>query len=307
MKIRILFLSLAAGVILSGCSKDEYVGGNASDVTTDELVPIRMGSGIATTVSKAFVTSGTEFTAGIAGWENTASETYAAAPLWNTTIQTTADAATEQVVSWADQKYYNADENTSTYMKAWYPAGTLTGTTVNFENTDGSVDALLAPAVSGSKNNKDGKVLAFAHMTAQIKFRVKAGAGLDAATKLRSITIKSVQLPTGFDLTKDIGEAVTYDEVADLSVPNIAADAVIIGDETPVGSEVMIKPITGTTFTVDVVTDKATYTDQTVTVDGENIAAGMAYDVLLTFTQSDIALTATVAGWTDKQGSAEIK
>lgn len=302
MKNRILLSFLAAGLLLSGCSKNE-----SGDPSDGGRVPIRLGSGVAM-VSKTPVNNGTEFTAGIAGWENTSSETYAAAPLWNTTIQTTANATTAQTVTWTKQYYYNADEGTTTYMKAWYPAGTLSGTSVTFPNTVGDVDALLAPVVSGTKNNKDGKVLAFAHQTAQINFKVKAGTGLAANTKLRSIKIKSVQLPTGFDLKKTGAAAVTYATAADLTVPGITADATTIAATAAfVGSPVMIKPITGNTFSIDVETNNATYTGKTVTVTGTNVEAGTAYDVTLTFTQSTIELKATVTAWKDATGSANLE
>lgn len=302
MKKQILLSFLAAGLLLSGCSKNE-----SGDPSDGGRVPIRLGSGVAM-VSKTPVNNGTEFTAGIAGWENTSTETYAAAPLWNTTIQTTANATTAQAVTWTKQYYYNADEGTTTYMKAWYPAGTLSGTSVTFPNTVGDVDALLAPVVSGTKNNKDGKVLAFAHQTAQINFKVKAGTGLAANTKLRSIKIKSVQLPTGFDLKKTGAAAVTYATAADLTVPGITADATTIAaTAASVGSPVMIKPITGNTFSIDVETNNATYTGKTVTVTGSNIEAGTAYDVTLTFTQSTIELKATVTAWKDATGSANLE
>ena len=304
MKNRILLSFLAAGVLFSGCSKNE-----SGDPSDGGRAAIRLGSGVAM-VSKAPVTSGTQFTAGIAGWENTATETYAAAPLWNTTIQTTASAEEGQAVTWTAQQYYNADENMTTYMKAWHPAGTLSGTSVTFGNTDGSVDALLAPVVSGTKEDKDGKVLAFAHQTAQINFKVKAGTGLAENTTLRSIKIKDAQLPTGFDLTKEItaADAVTYATAADLTVPGITADATTIsGTETSVGNPVMIKPITGNTFSIDVETNNATYTGQTVTVTGTNVEAGTAYDVTLTFGQGGITLKATVTDWKKETGSADIE
>ena len=304
MKNRILLSFLAAGVLLSGCSKNE-----SGDHSDGGRAVIRLGSGVAM-VSKAPVTSGTQFEAGIAGWENTATETYAAAPLWNTTIQTTANAEEGQAVTWTAQQYYNADENTTTYMKAWHPAGTLSGTSVTFGNTDGSVDALLAPVVSGTKEDKDGKVLAFAHQTAQINFKVKAGTGLAENTTLRSIKIKDAQLPTGFDLTKEItaDDVVTYSTAADLTVPGITADAVTIAETAAsAGNPVMIKPISGNTFSIDVETNNATYTGQTVTVTGTNVAAGTAYDVTLTFGQGGITLKATVTDWKKETGSAEIK
>lgn len=305
MKNQILLSFLAVGVLLAGCSKNE----EGSLPVNNDPTPIVLGTSVDAS-TKAPVVNGTSVSAGIAGWENTSSETYAAAPLWNTTIATTASATTAQTVTWTKQYYYNADENTTTYMKAWYPVGTLSGTSVTFPNTDGSVDALLAPVVSGAKNNKDGKVLAFAHQTAQINFKVKAGTGLDATTKLRSIKIKNAQLPTGFDLAKEItaADAVTYATAADLTVPGITADATTIsGTETSVGNPVMIKPITGNTFSIDVETNNATYTGKTVTVTGTNVEAGTAYDVTLTFTQSTIELKATVTAWKDATGSANLE
>lgn len=302
MKNQILLSFLAAGVLFSGCSKNE-----SGDPSDGGRVPIRLGSGVAM-VSKTPVNNGTEFTAGIAGWENAATENYTAAPQWNTTITTTANATTAQAVTWTAPQYYNADAGTTTYMKAWHPVGTLSGTSVTFPNTDGSVDALLAPVVSGTKNNKDGKVLAFAHQTAQINFKVKAGEGLDPTTKLRSIKIKSVQLPTGFDLTKTGAAAVTYATAADLTVPGITSDATTIAASAAfVGSPVMIKPISGNTFSIDVETSNATYSGKTVTVTGTNILAGTAYDVTLTFTQSSIELKATVTAWKSATGSADIE
>lgn len=303
MKNQILLSLLAAGVLLAGCSKNE----EGSLPVNNDPTPIVLGTSVDAS-TKAPVVNGASVSAGIAGWENTATETYAAAPLWNTTIATTANATTAQAVTWTKQYYYNADEGTTTYMKAWYPAGTLSGTSVTFPNTDGSVDALLAPVVSGTKLNKDGKVLAFAHQTAQINFKVKAGTGLDATTKLRSIKIKSVQLPTGFDLKKTGAAAVTYATAADLTVPGITSDATTIAaSAASVGSPVMIKPISGNTFSIDVETSNATYSGKTVTVTGTNILAGTAYDVTLTFTQSSIELKATVTAWQNATGSANLE
>lgn len=320
-----IILSMLALAALAGCSKSEEdsQGGNGGP---DGLVPIRLGSGVAMVTKAVLGTEGEPFTAGIAGWENTATEDYAGNPTWSTTIQTTvaapvaptepegdATGAQGADVTWTDQKYYNADENTTTYMKAWYPAGThdeTTKTTVTFENTDASVDVLLAPVVSGTKLTKDApdKVLAFAHQTAQINFKVQAGAGLDGSTILRSITIRDAQLPTGFDLTQTGADAVTYATAADLAVPGITEDAVTIGETAEAaGSPVMIKPITGKTFSIDVVTSNATYSNQTVTVTSENIEAGTAYEVTLTFSQGGIKLKATVAPWKSETGSADIK
>ena len=100
----------------------------------------------------------------------------------------------------------------------------------------------------------------------------------------------------------------TYSTAADLTVPGITADAVTIAEtEAPAGNPVMIKPISGNTFSIDVETNNATYTGKAVTVTGTNVEAGTAYDVTLTFGQGGITLKATVTDWKKETGSAEIK
>ena len=94
MKNQFLLSFLAAGVLLAGCSKNEE--GNLP--VNNDPTPIVLGTSIEAS-TKAPVVNGTSISAGIAGWENTASETYAAAPLWNTTIATTANATTAQAVT----------------------------------------------------------------------------------------------------------------------------------------------------------------------------------------------------------------
>lgn len=307
---RNLTLLLGLGLsVLAGCSK-EYAGNNDNEA----LVPIELGAGV-NVISRAVISSGSEVKAGIAGWEAASAPTYADAPSWGGSgdlevITTTAN-ETAQSVSWTAQRYYAPDGKT-TYMKAWSPAGTFsTGNTVSFANTDGSVDVLLAPVVSGSKTSKVSTPLAFRHMTSQIKFSVKKGEGLAEGTKIESITIKDAQLPTGFDLKKGIDEdgAVTYAAAADLTVPNIDGSKEIsnttAGD--PVGDAVMIKPIASKTFTVDITTNNASYTNKTVTVTTDQVLAGYAYEITLTFGQAGIELTATVADWKTASGSAEIQ
>ncbi len=301
---KIIISLLAAGVLSVGCSKEE--NGSSADRT-----PIRLGVGLRSMSStKAPVVNDDQVTFGIAGWENSQSETYVDAPLWNTLLSTTAS-ATAQSVTWVNQKYWHADQNVTTYMKAWYPQGSLSGTAVTFANTKGDQDALLAPVVSGNKWDKDGKTVAFRHMTTQLNFKVKSGEGLEAGTKLRSITLKSVQLPTGFDLTKaiDADGAVTYAAAADLAVSGITSDAVTIGTTAQeVGEPVMIRPIAGTTFKVDVVTNKATYIDQVVTVkNASNVEAGSSFTIELEFTQVGIGLTASITPWVEKEGWAIIE
>lgn len=307
-----LLLGLA---VLTGCSKEET--GNSDNGTP---VPIELGAGV-NVVSRAVIANNDAVTnAGIAGWEVPAvsgqpgTVDYSAQTTWNTTISTTASTS-PVAVTWTDQKYYNSEATTVTYLKAWYPGGTFdaTNSTVTFTNANGDQDVLLAPVISGSKSKKitSSTPLAFRHMTSQIKFSVKKGEGLAEGTKIESITIKNAQLPIGFDLTKGIEEdgAVTYANAADLIVPNIDGTQEITNTNAgdPVGDAVMIKPIASKIFLVDITTSNTTYENKTVTVTTDAVQAGYAYDITLTFGQAGIELTATVAEWQTAAGSAEIQ
>ncbi len=321
-----ILLSLLALTALAGCSKNE------SNETPSGAVPIRLGADVEVS-SKAPVISGSSVEAGIAGWETTTAVSYATTPTWyDGQIKTTAHPSTGQAVTWENstQKYYNADENVTTYLKAWYPRGTVdvsspTAPKVTFSNTDGSVDALLAPAISGTKLDAANKTLAFIHKTAQIKFQVIAGDGLAAGTKVKSIKLNGVSLPTGFDLTKDAAadDAVTYTAAAGgalavtfdknsgnpIDIPAKGTTAV------EVGQPAMIQPVAdNSTVTLDIVTVKsdgtttaATYTGKAFTTDNSKIEAGKAYTVTLTFSQTAVALKATITDWTSASGEGTIE
>ena len=332
---QIFYLAMATLLIggLASCNND----GDTPDVPggkADGAVAIRLGSKVNTNhnvITRAdgvsnegpIVNTPNSITFGIAGWERlqtgnynavpTELETYAQGALWATTASCAVNDSEKQPVRWTEQKYYNADENKKTFMKAWYPAGTIDEdkSSVSFVNTTGKIDALWATPVYADKWDNNDKNLNFAHKTAQIKFKVQKGAGLEAGTKLKSITLQDVMVPVGFDLKAAAGSEVKYSNALDLKVPDYTEGTTTITDhETEpspfIGSPVMIKPITGKKFKVTVETDKATFKDMEVTVNTDNIQAGIAYTILLTFKQEEIVLTATVAQWTDQEGNGVI-
>lgn len=293
-------LALAA---LAGCSKSEN-----ENTSFGDNVPVTLSAGIPTASiapgSRAVVETGTAFTAGVAGWETSGAVAYGNATTWYTTANITAS-TTAQPVSLAAPQVYNANNGIKTHMKAWYPAGTPANGAVTFTNTDGTVDALLAGQVVGSKNDNTGKELQFAHKSTQLKFAVVADASLAAGTTIEKISVLNAELPIGFDLTAD---AVTYAAPATLDVPGIPADKVISTTATVVGEPVMIKPMTGNTVTLRIETSTATFESVTATIDDDtNFVEGKAYTIMLTFKQQAVNLTATVAEWTTGTGSAEVE
>ena len=294
------FVFMLGLAVLASCSQDDAANNESQ---TDKPVKIELGAGV-NTLTRAVIEQDSKFTAGVAGWESKETADYSNAYKWYTTTSEISASASNTSIKLTTPQYYNADNSIKTYMKAWYPAGEVKEGKVTFTNTDGSVDAMLATAINGSKNDATGKNFTFKHMTTQLKFEVKAGEGLANDTKIKSIKVKGVTLPTGFDLTTD---AVTWDTATkDLSAG--VKEAVITSEAKAAGTPVMIKPFTGKTVKLDIETSNATFTDVTATIDGNsNFEAGKAYTITLTFKQKSVALSATVTAWNTGTGTGDVE
>lgn len=302
-----MYLLLTAAC-LCACSKGEDNG--PVDGTAD--IVLSAGLPAASVQSKAPINSGDKFTPAVAGWESSATVSYAAAPTWKTTTSEITASATAQAVTLTDGQVYNADKTVKTYMKAWYPQGTLTNGKVAFTadasyKGDGTDDVLLSGEVSGDKSDRDNKVLAFAHLTTQLKFVVKAGTGLAEDTKLTKIELKGVDVPGGIDLATD---ALTGTAKEILSVPGIDGSLVIgttaAGDAA--GSPLMIVPPAENTVKLKVTTSVAEFDDIAATIDTDTkFEAGKAYTITLTFGQKNIELSATLAEWSAGTGSGTVE
>lgn len=300
-------ISILALSALVGCSKSGDEPGNQG--TASDKTPIVLSAGVptvsATPRSRAVIENGkgTVFTAGVAGWETAGAVDYTA-DAWYTTADITAS-MTAQPVALAAPQVYHADDNIKTYMKAWYPVGAPAKGKVTFSNPDGTVDALLAGEVVGSKNDNTGKVLNFAHKTTQLKFKVVADVSLAAGTTVNKITVLNAELPNGFDLTD--GTA-TYGQPAPLDVPGLTTPVEITATATDAGQPVMIKPMTGNTVSLDIETSTATFNGVTAIIDDDtDFKEGKAYTITLTFKQQSLSLTATVAEWETGTGSADVE
>lgn len=312
MKRYLSFFTLAA-VTLAACSKTEEPGLPSGDAI---VLKAGMPTAVATALSRSVIGTGDQFTAAVAGWESQNAVDYTAATRWSTTADITAN-ATAQAVTLAAEQVYNANNAVKTYMKAWYPQGTLTSGTVSFADDasykgDGTDDVLLAAEVSGSKSDRNDKVLAFTHLTTQLQFKVVGEQSLEAATSVTAIKLKSVQVPSGIDLGTD---ELTGAAAADLTLPGLGTSVEIpikndVGEAAPAtaGEPVMILPLEGNSLKVDVTTNNATYENVTVTIDDDtDFQAGKAYEITLTFKQFGIELSATVAEWQPGTGSGTVE
>ena len=309
MKTIHIRISLAAAMAASaGCTKTT-VRGDIQD--NGEQVPVVLNAEIPSaeaTVSKSPITASSRFTATVGGWvSRTGSADYTGTPSWTAVTSEIAGNADRQPVTLTEQPYYEPDDADKTYMKAWYPEGTPSGGSVSFENTDGSVDAMMSREIVGSRKDKDGKNLVFDHLTAQLIFDVVGGEGLDAGTTITSIKVLEAGLPTGFDLAA--GTA-TFTPAADggLTVPGIDGTQVIGSTAAQAGLPIMVEPLEDNTFTLEVTTS-GNQDDPfvvPVTVDDTALQAGTAYTITLTFIQQGVDFTATVTEWKSGTGSTTI-
>lgn len=313
LKIHALIMS---AVLFTSCSsnnepetgKDDT---GAFDSTTQAII---LGSSTQKIIfSRSTVNNSNSVTAQIAGWEIDGSPIlYTTAPTWGgsnepTTITFKASSST-QPASWNNQKYYNANPDINTYMRAWYPPGEITDGKVTIENTDGTKDFLLAEnAVVGSAKDISGKDFAFKHATAQVKFVIKASEGISNGTTIKSITLVDVAVPNGFDFTEEKGR-VTFSEHVNLQVSGINDKPIETNLEERALDKVyaMIKPTTSNSLKINVETNNASFFNVAVTIDNNGIESntetqglleGVAYEILLTFTSAGISASATIVDW----------
>ena len=303
-----ILLPLCMLALFVSCTNDNEPGtGNAP-------VPIQVGGsiGMEATVTKAAINpddaNPAEFQAGIAGWETNAAADYSQAPKWETSLTLKAYKTVHSDYKVSTGQYYNQDEAVTTYMKAWHPAGTLSGTTVTFTNDNGTEDAMLAGIVSGNKTN-EGTVhqLNFKHMTTQIKFEAKVDANLPTGTSFNVTSLQlvkdagngvTVDVPTGFDLTKGPDEdgAVTFtskDAITMTTNTTISSTT----DATSIDGGFLIKPCNK--IAVKAEASGVTYDAVVVGAPAGSFVAGTAYTVTLTFSGAQILVTATVDEWTN--------
>lgn len=306
MKTSVLLTILAAGALLSGCSKEESVSLSVGDGSA-----IRLGAGVSM-LSKAPLESGANFVASVAGWESSSAVDYSAAQTWRTTTSEITVGPVSQNVALREDQVYNVDGNVKTYMKSWYPEGMLNNGMVSFVGDpkyagDGSDDVLLAGEISGSKSDRDNKVLVFNHMTTQLKFVVKAGTGLAEDTKLTRIELKNVDVPAGINLVSD---ALLSTSKNALPVPGIDGSLVIgtsAGGDA-VGTPLMIVPPSGNTVSLKVTTSVAEFDNVVATISEDaSFQSGKSYTITLTFGQKNILLSATVSEWTEGSGSGLVE
>ena len=287
-------LLLAMIVLSTGCVKRDLEMRPDMD---DRL--IRLWAVVNTPIcvsSKAAVNTGDVFKASVAGWETSGAVNYAMAHTWLSTVEVTASVVGKEVTLCPAQTYAK-DPAVVTYKKAWYPQGTLSNNgQVTFAGdaaftSDGTTDVLLAPAISGAANGSSAKTLNFSRPLIQLKFKVRKGNSFPGNVTLISIKVKDARLPTGIDLTTD---TITYSAAANLVVP-ATSGVPITATLCAAGDPVMIKPFSGRSCSLEVITSVSTYSDITVTIDeDDDFIPGNAYTITLCFDREDKITTGSI-------------
>lgn len=304
------FISMLALAALASCSSEEIVN---EPVDNNKPVEIKLTAGVLSVNTKAPITDGSTFLPAIVGWEGTTTPT-SGKPKWTTEPNADITAGTAKAITLRDKQYYNPDGTTHTYIRAYYPKGTLDETTgvSTFTNTDGSVDLMLTDNMldAGVKpagvTNPTAKDLQFKHLLTQLNFTMEGDASLAANTIVRSVKVKNVQLPTGVNIFTG---ALTAAAATDVSLQNIPNTAIPTdGTDASLGDAIMINPLNSTDLKMDIETNTGTFTDVPVTLDAsDNGEGGTSYGIVLTFKQKEISVTATVVAWTPKTGAGTVQ
>lgn len=225
--------------------------------------------------------------------------------------------------------YYDKNNTaTEVFLAAVAPAGTINGTTVTMQTTDGEQDVMYAQATSvGTQASHDGPyTLNFEHKTTQLQFAVKLNAALSKAWKdktvaLKSITIQNTQLPQSVNV---VGGTLQWTKASDLEVPGIINVPIKNTTAANVGNPVMIKFGSGVLLDVVITVDSENISYNNVEVkDTETGASGQlipeegkSHLITLTLTEPEIvgdgeaaiSTSATVTDWsTGHTGGADLK
>lgn len=243
-----IFSALALGMMAS-CSNTEVEGIDAVD--NGEPVAIQLSAGVQTNVvaglSRAAITGADGvFVATVLGWEGSAAD-YSVAAKWNTTTNNISAQANGDAITLTEAEYYNPSKEVNTYMKAYYPEGTVTAGNYNFTTPvkDGTQDILVSTEVVGNRSNTTNKVFTFTHPLTQLNFSAIEGNGWGTGSvgSVKSITLKDVSVATGVKISDN--SLVSESIVAGLAVTNITEAGIAVGKtDTPMGDPVMIVPTT---------------------------------------------------------------
>lgn len=200
-----------------------------------------------------------------------------------------------------DPHYYDSNNLTKTYLIGYYPQATLTSNNVSFTIPEtGDDDIMVTTPVNGSKNSPISNI-EFKHLLTKLNFTTVKGTGVVGDIKITSIklsgTKKTASLSIGANPTLTFSG-----EAGDIKVYEDAT-GINIGGSDPLS--VMVQP--GVSMTVTIIAGSVTYSNIDIKLGdagNESSEAGKAYDVILTFSNKEVAANASFAtNWETNKGT----
>lgn len=300
-------LAIASITAMNSCSSESDP---INEVTGGDNVEIKLNAGTIGIETKAPIKDLTNLSAGKIGIYAIDDNTWTASPRINNQSSATDGLG---AITFDDSKKYYYPSTGSVNFYAYYPysesitaSGEGTAPSLGFTIT-GEEDLMYATSVSGDKNTPPTDELNFNHVLTQIQFNVKAGT-IPAGIKLLSIKVIDVNDKGVMDITT--GTLSGWGKsTADVTIDaKVTGSPVIDNTAADAGSPIMLQPGQAN-FKIEVVTDMGTYTDIEIKPEGGDAGflAGKAYDVLLTFNATEIAVKAAVTPWAEGTGSGAVQ
>lgn len=286
---QLFFLMLVAAAITSCSSDDDGTCPDGPDLNATS--EIKFNTNVYGVSTKAPVTPTTSINSVFVASSATGNySTY----LWSDTVTFTASPTPTTGLSFTPSRYYPVD-NSSVFIKAYYPESpaAITNNIVTYAATDGSVDLLMTPEVSGTRTSSPLNFV-FAHLLSQLQFQFVAGTGFPTGKTVTTLKIKNAQtFPTQLDLNTGI---VSY------STSNITFSGKsysIASPGSPITDFPMVAP--GQSVVLSITTsDGVTYPDFTVPT--LTTVVGQSHLITITFNITEIKINVSVTNWVTGPG-----
>lgn len=298
MKTLVLsMISIAATVAaMTACTSE---GDPVDEVTKDAPVEIKLDAGINMVTPKS------------AGIQNSENHNFKANIIASNTSNTYASSIWPEsnsgeitvnngIVSFTKKQTYPSNGNTI-YMKAYAPEdGTFTNDVVSFE-IDGNKDIMVSQEIFGSKEDNSGKKLKFAHLLSQLNFTVQA-TNAEAQAAWGNITAIKIEAVKDIELTLSTGDLAaksgsTASEIATSSFSTITK-LPLANETASSGGYAMVLP-QETAYKIIVYAQNGPTSGREITLSTPvKTEKSTAYNILLTFSATEVAVSAEVGAWT---------
>lgn len=294
-----IFMSMLALAALASCSSEEVLN---EPVDNGQRVPINLKAGVVQVETKGAVK---DLAAGLTNVVFVKSD-HATAMDWANATKYPASIETDGTVTFTENTpYYSTDENTKSFLTAYYMDGkgtlTISDGKVTIADADftGQEDIMFAKALSGTKTSVITDKVSFEHKLSQLKFTFKKGTGYDDTKTVKEITIKGTHKPTELDLKTG---TLTYATTTSSLIVTDDSGAAVTQAGTEWSKTVLIEAVesSGTALSIklDIELSDGTIIPDVTVNDISKPGISESHNVTLTFQQKNITATAEIAPWT---------